>query len=202
MPKHIINDNQNGTYSVFYSLHKPGKYLMEITCNNVPLKGSPFEISVSPGMFIISILFVPLFERKLFSEFPNLDSKRKWMEKQLQEANRDVVEQNYIVPSFGGGGQFLKLRVERHRVFQDSLDQLQMRGAKDWKKEFKIEFAGEPGIDVGGVTKEWATIMAKKMFDRDYALFTHPNEKAVDFQPNPLSSVHVSDCTSLSLFDN
>jgi hypothetical protein len=51
---------------------------------------------------------------------------------------------------------------------------------------------GEPGVDAGGVSKEWATIMAKKMFDRDYALFTHPNDKAVDFQPNPLSSVHVS----------
>jgi hypothetical protein len=50
MPTHIINDNQNGTYGIFYSLHKPGKYIIEITCNNVPLKGSPFEISVSPGM--------------------------------------------------------------------------------------------------------------------------------------------------------
>jgi hypothetical protein len=173
MPTHIINDNQNGTYGIFYSLHKPGKYIIEITCNNVPLKGSPFEISVSP-------------------EFSNLDSKRKWMEKQLQDANRDIVGQNNLAgPIFfaPGDGGYLSLQVQRDRVFQDSFDRLQLRQAKEWKKEFKIQFVGEPGVDAGGLLKEWATIMSKKMFDRDYALFTHPSEKAVDFQPNPLSSL-------------
>jgi hypothetical protein len=73
-----------------------------------------------------------------------LDKKREWMEKQLRKENSDVVAP--AASPFGApllfGDAALPLQVHRDRVFQDSFDRLQLRPAKDWKKEFKIQFAG------------------------------------------------------------
>lgn len=33
-------------------------------------------------------------------------------------------------------------------------------------------FYGEEGIDAGGLTREWYTVMAREMFNQGYALFT------------------------------
>ena len=38
----------------------------------------------------------------------------------------------------------------------------------DLKKKLKVTFAGEPGLDMGGLTKEWFLLLIKKIFHENY----------------------------------
>ena len=75
-------------------------------------------------------------------------------------------------------------------------------------RRLSVSFHGEEGVDAGGVTREWYGVLAREIFNENYALFrsTHdgtcmltafvalissPLECAgVTFQPNPFSAVH------------
>ncbi|CAI9733271.1 probable E3 ubiquitin-protein ligase HECTD2 [Octopus vulgaris] len=43
---------------------------------------------------------------------------------------------------------------------------------KDLKKKLKVTFAGEPGLDMGGLTKEWFLLLIRRIFHPDYGMFT------------------------------
>lgn len=62
------------------------------------------------------------------------------------------------------------LRIRRHHLFEDSVRQL-----KGWstlkRRHFKVEFENEPGIDAGGLKKEWFLMFFKRLFDSDLSLF-------------------------------
>ena len=38
----------------------------------------------------------------------------------------------------------------------------------DLKKKVKVTFAGEPGLDWGGLTKEWFLLLVRKIFQPDF----------------------------------
>lgn len=42
----IIKDHKDGTYEVFFKSERDGTLLIEITCNDMPIKDSPFKIEV------------------------------------------------------------------------------------------------------------------------------------------------------------
>lgn len=42
------------------------------------------------------------------------------------------------------------------------------RKQADLKKKLKVTFVGEPGLDMGGLTKEWFLLLIKQIFDPDY----------------------------------
>jgi E3 ubiquitin-protein ligase HUWE1 len=52
-----------------------------------------------------------------------------------------------------------------------------------------VNFQGEEGIDAGGVSREWFVMLAREMFNPNYALFMAANDGST-FQPNPLSSIN------------
>ena len=52
-----------------------------------------------------------------------------------------------------------------------------------------VEFNGEEGMDAGGLTREWFTIIAKEIFNRDYALF-NLSSTGNTYQPNPKSGIN------------
>ncbi|KAJ1407596.1 hypothetical protein B484DRAFT_337177 [Ochromonadaceae sp. CCMP2298] len=43
-------------------------------------------------------------------------------------------------------------------------------------------------MDAGGLTREWYSVLAREIFNPNYALFTSP--ASVTFQPNPQSFVN------------
>lgn len=45
------------------------------------------------------------------------------------------------------------------------------------------------GIDAGGLTREWYSILAKEIFNANYALFK-AGADGVTYQPNPLSQIN------------
>lgn len=38
----------------------------------------------------------------------------------------------------------------------------------DLKKKLKVTFVGEPGLDMGGLTKEWFLLLLRQIFHSDY----------------------------------
>lgn len=45
----------------------------------------------------------------------------------------------------------------------------------DFKKSLKIEFVNEPGVDGGGLKKEWFLLLTKELFDPSKKLFSYYN---------------------------
>jgi len=85
----------------------------------------------------------------------------------------------------------LQLNVRRARVFEDSYQYLQRKSGDQIKYgKLSIRFYGEEGVDAGGVTREWFTILARQMFNPDYALFQPCAADKLTYQPNRASSVN------------
>ncbi len=49
----------------------------------------------------------------------------------------------------------LRITVRREHVFEDSFHQLRMRTPEEMRCKLSVAFAGEEGIDAGGVSREW-----------------------------------------------
>ncbi|XP_076315726.1 putative E3 ubiquitin-protein ligase HECTD2 [Tachypleus tridentatus] len=67
---------------------------------------------------------------------------------------------------------FLNLNVRRSHLVSDSLNEV-ARKQSDLKKKLKVTFVGEPGLDMGGLTKEWFLLLIKQIFDIDYGMFVY-----------------------------
>lgn len=44
---------------------------------------------------------------------------------------------------------------------------------KDLKKKLKVTFAGEPGLDMGGLTKEWFLLLIREIFHAKNGMFVY-----------------------------
>jgi len=55
----------------------------------------------------------------------------------------------------------VRIRVERSRVFLESFNKINYLMASEMKGKFSIEFAGEEGMDAGGVSREWFLLLSK-----------------------------------------
>jgi E3 ubiquitin-protein ligase HUWE1 len=47
----------------------------------------------------------------------------------------------------------------------------------------------EEGVDAGGLTREWLTLLTREIFHPSYALFVHSSDGA-SYQPNPQSDAN------------
>ncbi|ANB12770.1 putative E3 ubiquitin-protein ligase HUL4 [Sugiyamaella lignohabitans] len=70
---------------------------------------------------------------------------------------------------------FLHIRVNRNSLLQDSFEAID-KNDEHLKKGLKVEFIGEPGIDAGGLKKEWFLLLFKELFDPSNALFIEDEE--------------------------
>jgi len=109
----------------------------------------------------------------------DFDVKRHWFKTQVrrlrQQANR----------RYGS----LRLVVRRSNVFADSYHQLRLRNSDEMRGRLVVSFRQEAGVDAGGLSRNWFSILAQEMFNPNYALFTS-TEDGCTFQPNPLSSIN------------
>jgi hypothetical protein len=85
----------------------------------------------------------------------------------------------------------ITLQIRRNQVFEDSFHQLRSKRAEDLRGRLQIGFYGEEGIDAGGLTREWYMILAREIFNPNYALFMAAADGAT-FQPNPLSIINTN----------
>ena len=83
----------------------------------------------------------------------------------------------------------MRLNVRREHVFEDSFYQLRMRQPDEMRAKLAVAFAGEEGVDAGGVTREWYQVMSREMFNPQFSLFQPVPEGGSTFQPNPNSVI-------------
>ncbi|XP_046990929.1 probable E3 ubiquitin-protein ligase HECTD2 [Schistocerca americana] len=76
---------------------------------------------------------------------------------------------------------FLNILVRRSHLVSDSLNEIASK-QKDLKKKLKVSFVGEPGLDMGGLTKEWFLLLIRQIFQPDYGMFVyHPHSRCYWF---------------------
>ncbi|XP_063243529.1 probable E3 ubiquitin-protein ligase HECTD2 [Bacillus rossius redtenbacheri] len=76
---------------------------------------------------------------------------------------------------------FLNIHVRRSHLVSDSLNEIASK-QKDLKKKLKVSFVGEPGLDMGGLTKEWFLLLIRQIFHPDYGMFVyHPHSRCYWF---------------------
>jgi len=112
--------------------------------------------------------------------FLDFDVKRQWFKTQArrlrQQANR----------RHGS----LRLNLRRKYVFEDSFHAFNHRSAEELRGRLQITFVDEEGVDAGGLSREFFAILAKEMFNPNYALFMS-TEDGCTFQPNPNSNINL-----------
>ncbi|THH30438.1 hypothetical protein EUX98_g3760 [Antrodiella citrinella] len=110
----------------------------------------------------------------------DFDNKRNYFSQQLHR--RPHTREHYST---------LQLNVRRQRVFEDSFQYLQRKTGEQIKfGKLSIRFYDEEGVDAGGVTREWFQILARQMFDPNYALFQPCAADRLTYQPNRASNVN------------
>jgi E3 ubiquitin-protein ligase HUWE1 len=114
------------------------------------------------------------------SKVLEFDNKRNYFNRKLHSRNGDRQPH----PP-------LQLAVRRDQVFLDSFKSLYFKSADEMKfGKLSIRFHGEEGVDAGGVTREWFQVIARQMFNADYALFVPVASDRTTFHPNRLSSIN------------
>ena len=110
----------------------------------------------------------------------DFDNKRNYFNQQLRK--RPYPRESY--PS-------LHVPVRRARVFEDSFQVFQNKTGEQIKYgKLSVRFHHEEGVDAGGVTREWFQILARQMFNPDYALFEPCAADKQTYQPNRASDVN------------
>ncbi|ESN94683.1 hypothetical protein HELRODRAFT_68680, partial [Helobdella robusta] len=115
-----------------------------------------------------------------FCQYPfilSLAAKRTILQKDSEQqmvvmARKSLVAkvQQHQVPEIGM--LFLNLTIRRSHLVSDSLNEI-ARKQMELKKKLKVTFAGEPGLDMGGLTKEWFLLLTRQIFQADFGMFTY-----------------------------
>lgn len=185
-----------------------------VVCKNTTLKDQPIsrgsrELSVNSASADAGLSMENLFfkfteeHRKILNELvrqnPRLmsgtfsllvknpkvlefDNKRNYFTRRMH--TRGAAEPRHTHPP-------LQLSVRRDQVFLDSFKSLYFKSADELKHgKLNVRFHGEEGVDAGGVTREWFSVLARGMFNPNYALFIPVAADRTTFHPNRLSGVN------------
>jgi ubiquitin-protein ligase E3 A len=94
---------------------------------------------------------------------------------QMRQAERNAMMQA-IAQGQRMFAPYLVLKVRRESLIADTLTQLQMVSGTELKKPLKVQFEGEPGVDAGGVLREFFSIMIRDLFNPQYGMFIEVEE--------------------------
>lgn len=83
----------------------------------------------------------------------------------------------------------VKVNVKRDNLFEDAYCKVgQGLSAADLRNNFAVKFDGEEGDDLGGLTREWFELLAREIFDPNYALFSLGGDAT--YQPSSASGIN------------
>ncbi|KAG2419578.1 HECT [Aspergillus terreus] len=182
-----------------------------VVCKNTTLKDtarntretSVSSTSVDAGVNMESLFFKFTEEhRKILNELVRQNPRLMSGTFSLLVKNPKVLEfdnkRNYFTRRLHSRGAEprhphppLQLSVRRDQVFLDSFKSLYFKTADELKYgKLNVRFHGEEGVDAGGVTREWFQVLARGMFNPNYALFIPVAADRTTFHPNRLSGVN------------
>ena len=80
----------------------------------------------------------------------------------------------------GGAGDdaspYFVLNIRRDHLLEDALQGIVGKPTSVLKRPLKVKFAGEEGIDAGGVRKEFFSLMTRQLFTPDFGMFLEDTE--------------------------
>nr|XP_032808355.1 probable E3 ubiquitin-protein ligase HECTD2 isoform X3 [Petromyzon marinus] len=125
----------------------------------------------------------PRAKRFSFCQFPwmlSIHAKKAIIQQDSEQqmvtmARRSVVERVSRRERPDVDSLFLTLRVRRAHLVVDSLSELARKRA-ELKKKLRVEFVGEVGLDMGGLTKEWFLLLIRQVLRPDYGMFVYHRE--------------------------
>ena len=104
----------------------------------------------------------------------DFDNKRSYFQRQLHKRKDSHVHREH----YGT----LQINVRRQFVFEDSWHSLMRRTGDEIKNgKMSIRFYDEEGVDAGGVAREWFQVLARQMFNPNYALWSEYQLVQEDF---------------------
>ncbi|XP_065060278.1 apoptosis-resistant E3 ubiquitin protein ligase 1-like [Rhopilema esculentum] len=79
------------------------------------------------------------------------------------------------------------IRVNRETLLKDSQHAVKYLSDSDWGKEFVVDFINEPGLDFGGVRREWFQVLCDLLFKPENHLFHKSGKDDAQslIHPNP-----------------
>lgn len=96
----------------------------------------------------------------------------------------DRLAEFQVPPSEG----YIKIEVRRNRLLEDSHSVISQFQPEDLHKFMRIEFHGEPGVDAGGLEREWFALVAEAILAPEAGLFTCSGSDALGaYHINPTS---------------
>lgn len=108
----------------------------------------------------------------------DFDNKRNYFTQQLHKGRRE----HYSA---------LNISVRRQSVFSESFRYFSRYSGPEIKHgKLNVRFYNEEGVDAGGVTREWFQVLARAMFNPDYALFAPCAADRTTYQPNRASAIN------------
>eukprot|EP01034_Spumella_vulgaris_P021941 gene21941-28021_t len=145
------------------------------------------------------------------SKFLDFSVKRKYLRLQIKRLRRpmkfrDMTEEQRIAEQIddsddenedeNGGGMEeedadnVSVMVDRDDVLNQSFHCVQNYSPRQFMRgNFHVTFNNEPGMDAGGLTREWLLILTRCIFKPAYALFSLSGD-GVTYQPNPHSGAN------------
>eukprot|EP01100_Stratorugosa_tubuloviscum_P011265 TRINITY_DN4_c2_g1_i1.p1 TRINITY_DN4_c2_g1~~TRINITY_DN4_c2_g1_i1.p1 ORF type:complete len:755 (-),score=258.81 TRINITY_DN4_c2_g1_i1:54-2318(-) len=101
--------------------------------------------------------------------------KRGAMIQMEKELHKVVVDLYYRHVS---NSPFLDLLVRREYLVNDTLSHLQKKKG-ELKKQLRVKFHGEEGIDAGGIKKEFFQLILQEIFDPKYGMFSYDKSERI-----------------------
>jgi len=112
----------------------------------------------------------------------SLDEKVEWFRTKVCEELYTPWEKGHV-----------KIVVRRDTLLQNSVDAVMALGRDEMRKRWRFEFAGEPGIEAGGLTREWFQLVTEQIFDPDFGLWLSSVNNQMSLQINPASHISCPD---------
>ena len=81
------------------------------------------------------------------------------------------------------------ISVRRSAILQDSLRAVMDSSASDVRGRLWVSFEGESGLDYGGVSREWFSVVSQEIFNPYYGLFEYSASDNYTLQINPNSAL-------------
>lgn len=91
---------------------------------------------------------------------------RRQMERKAEEAFINSLDKRMAIDVY------FKVRIRREYIVQDSLRCIKLNAA-NLKKSLRVQFINEPGIDAGGIKKEWFLLLTKSLFSPQAGMFAN-----------------------------
>ncbi len=82
------------------------------------------------------------------------------------------------------------IKVRRTHIFEDAYAEIMRQQPNDLKKRLMINFDNEPGLDYGGLSREFFFLLSHEMFNPFYCLFEYSAHDNYTLQINPNSGIN------------